>query len=164
MSIALTWLDLNTWLIELGSRRLLVDPWFVGPMTFGLPSWLLQLERPRPRPCPEQLDVVLLSQGLPDHCHPPSLARLDRNIPVIAPASAAKVVQTLGFGNLTILKPGECHQFLDLHIHATRGSAIGPGQQENGYVLHSVIANTCLYYEPHGHHDLGLSDFGTSGG
>jgi len=160
MGMALTWLDLNTWLIELGSRRILLDPWLVGPMTFGLPSWLLQLFRPSPRPCPDRLDVVLLSQGLPDHCHPPSLACLDRNIPVIAPPSAAKVLQTLEFERMTILKPGESHVFGDLHIQATLGSAIGPLQQENGYVLQSTTTLLSVYYEPHGQHDPGLATFG----
>ena len=31
----LTWLDSNSWLIEMGGQRILLDPWLSGPLVFG---------------------------------------------------------------------------------------------------------------------------------
>ncbi|WP_322742709.1 MBL fold metallo-hydrolase [Synechocystis salina] len=31
----LTWYDSNSWLIEMGGQRILLDPWLVGDLTFG---------------------------------------------------------------------------------------------------------------------------------
>ncbi|MGL6282525.1 MAG: MBL fold metallo-hydrolase, partial [Microcoleaceae cyanobacterium] len=36
----LTWLDSNSWLIEIADRKLLIDPWLVGPLVFGNFTWL----------------------------------------------------------------------------------------------------------------------------
>lgn len=77
----LTWLESNTWLWELGYTRILVDPWFVGALTFGNTPWLFQAERSRPCAMPTDVDVILLSQGLPDHCHKPTLRTCDRALP-----------------------------------------------------------------------------------
>ncbi len=154
----LTWLDLNTWLVELDDCRILVDPWFVGPMTLGLPAWALRLDRPQPRPIPENLDLVLISQGLPDHAHAPSLTALDRHLPIIGPPSAANLVKNLGFTAMTVLQPGEIWQLEDrLKIQATVGAPIGPLRQENGYVLRAGRSGDSLYYEPHGFPDPNLS-------
>jgi L-ascorbate metabolism protein UlaG (beta-lactamase superfamily) len=44
-----TWLDSNSWLIELGGRRMLIDPWLVGELVFGQQAWLFKGEHPQPR-------------------------------------------------------------------------------------------------------------------
>ena len=92
----LTWLDSNSWLIEIGSKQILIDPWIVGPLVFGNLSWLFKGERLTPRNIPEKVDLIVLSQGLEDHAHPETLKQLDKNIPVVASPTAAKVVQDLG--------------------------------------------------------------------
>lgn len=153
MSLYLTWLDLNSWLVELDGCGILIDPWLVGPMTFGLPTWLLQLSRVTPRPVPEMIDVILLSQGLPDHTHVPSLQALDRQIPLVCPPSALETVQKLGFQAITVLDHGDTYSLGEIQIQATVGSPIGPLRQENGYVLKSAASACSLYYEPHGYHD-----------
>jgi len=38
----LTWLDSNSWLIELAGKRILLDPWLVGDLTFGNLTWLFR--------------------------------------------------------------------------------------------------------------------------
>src|SRR6476469_2445707 len=103
----LTWLDSNSWLIEMGGQRILLDPWLVGPLMFGNINWLFKGTRPQERPIPDRIDLILLSQGLEDHTHPPTLQQLDRNIPVVASPNAAKVVRELGYKQVTTLTHGE---------------------------------------------------------
>ncbi|MFQ3679550.1 MAG: MBL fold metallo-hydrolase [Pseudanabaenaceae cyanobacterium] len=151
----LTWLDSNTWLWELAQQRVLVDPWLVGPLNFGGLSWLFEARRRSPRPLPENLDVILLSQGLPDHAHPPTLqaivAQGGAKIPVVASYGGAQVAAGLGFEDVTVLAPGQRWQRGNLVIRATLGAPTGPTVRENGYVVTS--AEGSLYYEPHGYPD-----------
>lgn len=154
----LTWLESNTWLWELGNTRILVDPWFVEPLTFGNTPWLFQAERSRPCEIPTDIDAILLSQGLPDHCHEPTLRACDRALPVIASPSAAKVAQSLGFETVVTLTPRQTYTYRDLTIQATKGARLGPTQQENGYILRCGAQS--LYYEPHGCHDPWLRTYG----
>ncbi|MFM7716189.1 MAG: MBL fold metallo-hydrolase, partial [Microcystis sp.] len=74
----LTWLDSNSWLIEIGGKRLLLDPWLVGSLTFGNLTWLFEGKKTANHAIPEHIDLILLSQGLEDHAHPPTLQVLDR--------------------------------------------------------------------------------------
>jgi L-ascorbate metabolism protein UlaG (beta-lactamase superfamily) len=151
----LTWLDSNSWLIELGGKRILLDPWLVGNLSFGDLPWLFQGTKTVDRPIPANIDLILLSQGLPDHAHPPTLAVLDRSIPVVGSPSAAKVVQKLGYQTVTALAPGESYHFAQIEIKAVPGSPVGPTAIENGYILRAD--DTSLYYEPHGYHSPTLA-------
>jgi L-ascorbate metabolism protein UlaG (beta-lactamase superfamily) len=152
----LTWLDSNSWLIELGAKRILLDPWLVGSLTFGNLDWLFKGSRSQERPIPEAIDLILLSQGLPDHAHPPTLERLDRSIPVVGSVGAAQVVRSLGYQQVTVLAPGETFELNQLQIKATPGSVVGPTTVENGYLLKDLTQGTTLYYEPHGSHPAAL--------
>lgn len=149
----LTWLDSNTWLIEIGGKRILIDPWLVGSLVFGNLDWLFKGSRRTERPIPENIDLILLSQGLDDHTHPPTLKQLNRTIPVVGSASAAKVVQELGYTEVTALAHGETFTLNNqVEIQATPGSPIGPKVRENGYLLKELDSGLTLYYEPHGFH------------
>ncbi|MBC6476050.1 MAG: MBL fold metallo-hydrolase [Hormoscilla sp. GM102CHS1] len=53
-------------LIELGDKRILLDPWLVGDLVFGNLTWFFKGSRPQPRPIPENIDLIILSQGLED--------------------------------------------------------------------------------------------------
>jgi L-ascorbate metabolism protein UlaG (beta-lactamase superfamily) len=131
----LTWLDSNSWLLEIGQHRILIDPWLVGSLTFANLDWLFKGSRTKERPIPENIDLIVLSQGLEDHAHPPTLKQLDRNIPVVASPNAAKVVQELGYTSVTTLAHGETYKLnQQLEITAVPGSPIGPTLIENGYV------------------------------
>lgn len=155
----LTWLDNNSWLIEMGGQRILLDPWLVGSLIFSNLPWLFRGEHTQPPPIPEQVDLILLSQGLEDHAHPETLRQLDRSIPVVASANAAKVVQALGYNQITTLAPGASYAVTDrLTIQAVPGSPIGPLLVENGYLLTDHQTGTKLYYEPHGNHSPSLKD------
>jgi L-ascorbate metabolism protein UlaG (beta-lactamase superfamily) len=149
----LTYLDSNSWLIELAGKRILLDPWLVGPLVFGNQPWFFKGERPTPCPIPEQIDLILLSQGLPDHAHPPTLKELNRDIPVVASINAAKVVKALGYRKVTALDHGETFTWDDeVKIQAFPGSPVGPLRVENAFVLTDLLNDSSLYYEPHGFH------------
>lgn len=154
----LTYLDSNSWLIEMGGKRILLDPWLVGSLVFGNLPWLFKGEKQTSRPIPENIDLILLSQGLEDHAHPPTLKQLDRNIPVVGSPSAAKVVQELGYSQIKALKHGEESTFDGIKIKAFPGSPIGPTLVENGYLIEELVSNYTLYYEPHGYHSPSLKE------
>lgn len=122
----LTWLDSNSWLLELSNQRILIDPWLVDALTFGNLDWLFKGYRPQERAIPENIDLILLSQGLEDHAHPQTLKQLNPNIPVVASPNAAKVVQALGYTSVTTLVHGESFTFNNqIEIRAFPGSPIG---------------------------------------
>ncbi|MBD2568839.1 MBL fold metallo-hydrolase [Anabaena lutea] len=148
-----TWLDSNSWLMEIGGQRILIDPWLVSSLTFNNLDWLFKGSRLQERPIPENIDLILLSQGLEDHAHPPTLKQLDRNIQVVASPNAAKVVEKLGYTQVITLAHGEHFTLNDqVEIKAFPGSPIGPTLIENGYLLKELASNLTLYYEPHGYH------------
>jgi hypothetical protein len=145
-ALTATYLGANGWLLDFGGTRVLVDPWFTGPLSFGPMDWLLKGELASPQPVPEELDLVLLSQGLPDHCHPPSLALLPPALPVVASPTAARKAEQLGFTRVTPLRPDESHAHGSLRITATAGAAVP--QIENGWLLDHPAGS--VYLEPHG--------------
>jgi hypothetical protein len=145
-ALTATYLGANGWLLDFGGLRVLVDPWFTGPLSFGPMDWLLKGELSSPQPVPERVDLLLLSQGLPDHCHPPSLALLPSDLAVVGSPMAARKAQQLGFSQVNSLRPGETHQHGSLTITATAGAAVP--QIENGWLLDHPAGN--LYLEPHG--------------
>ncbi len=150
----LTWIDLNSWIFHVAGQTILVDPWLVDPLEFyGLP-WLFTAYHTTPVAyTPTTLppiDLILLSQGVDDHCHKPTLQQLDRSIPVVASPTAAKVVRSLGYQAVTELAHWQELTIGDtLQITAIPGATIQPGQVENGYLLRSRPGNSTLYYEPH---------------
>ena len=155
----LTYLDSNSWLIEIDSKRILLDPWLVGELTFANATWLFRGKKNNQREIPENIDLILLSQGLEDHAHPPTLKKLDKQIPVVASPSAAKVVKELGYTNITALDFGESFELgSQVSIEAVPGSPVGPTLKENGYIIKGLESDKSIYYEPHGYHDASLKD------
>ncbi|ASC69544.1 hypothetical protein XM38_004710 [Halomicronema hongdechloris C2206] len=153
----LTWLDNNSWLLEVAQKRYLIDPWLVGPLVFGQQAWLIKGVKLDPPPIPEAIDGILLSQGLEDHAHPETLKQLDRRIPVVASANGAKVVAALGYERVTALDHGQSTTLDDtLDITAVPGAPIGPFLVENGYLLCDRTTGLRLFYEPHGFHNDSL--------
>jgi len=159
-SMQLTWFGANSWLLE-WQQRILIDPWLVGSLVFGGQTWLFQGERGRPlEVLPANIDLILLSQGLADHAHRPTLEKLDRTIPVVGSVSAAEVAQRLGYRTVTALAHGQTYRLAEqIEIQAVPGAPIGL-QQENGYLLRDLNSDLRLYYEPHGFHDPSLSNQG----
>lgn len=155
----LTWLDSNSWLIEIGGKRILLDPWLVGSLVFGNLDWLFKGSRTADRQIPENIDLILLSQGLEDHAHPPTLKQLDKTIPVVGSPGAAKVAQNLGYTQVTALVHGEKFTLNNtVEIKAFPGSPIGPTTVENAYLVKELETELTLYYEPHGYHSPSLKE------
>ncbi|MBD2447107.1 MBL fold metallo-hydrolase [Nostoc sp. FACHB-152] len=148
----ITWLDNNSWLIEMGGQKILIDPWLVGSLSFNL-DWLFKGSLKQERLITEKIDLILLSQGLADHSHIPTLKQLDPHIPVVASPNAAKIVQELGYISVTSLAHGESFKLNNqIEIKAFPGSPIGPTLVENSYFLKELDTGITLYYEPHGYH------------
>ena len=150
----LTRIDLNSWIFHLAGQTILVDPWLVDPLVFYGQPWLFTAYHNTPVAfTPDTLppiDLILISQGLDDHCHRPTLSKLDRTIPAIASPTAAKVLSSLGYTNITSLTNWQESNFKEkLQITAVPGAEIQPGQEENGYLLKDLTNGETLYYEPH---------------
>jgi L-ascorbate metabolism protein UlaG (beta-lactamase superfamily) len=156
----LTWLDSNSWLWEIGNQRILLDPWLVGSLTFGNVDWFFKGYRTQERAIPENIDLILLSQGLEDHAHPPTLKQLNHEIPVLASPKAAKVVEELGYRDITPLNFGESFTLNNqVEITAVPGSTVGYNLVENGYLITELNSGFKLYYEPHGNHSPEIKKF-----
>ena len=146
-----TYYGANSWLLELSGKRILVDPWLVGSLIFANSPWLFKGDRAQPlEALPDNIDLILLSQGLEDHAHRPTLEKLDKSIPIVASPAATKIVKALGYTTVTSLAPGETTTVGEsLTIQALSGAPIGL-QVENGYLLTDIQTDYRVYYEPHG--------------
>jgi hypothetical protein len=120
--------------VEAAGERILIDPILRdGPFARGL----LAIDPPRrlhpaklPRPT-----ALAFTHAHTDHFDPPSLARLDRGIPVIAPPDAALRAQllALGFRDVRTLAPGRALALGALRLEATR--SLKPRSDEIGLVV-----------------------------
>lgn len=158
----LTYYGANSWLMEFDDLRILIDPWLVGSLVFANMNWLFKGDRTEPiESIPDNIDLILLSQGLEDHAHRPTLKQMDRQIPVVASPNGAKVATELGYTDVVAIAPGETHTVQDrLEIRALSGAPIGL-QVENGYWLKYIPSNTTIYYEPHGFPPSALDELGS---
>ena len=146
MTIKATYYGANGWLLELEKTRILIDPWLHGDLTFPPGDWLIKGELIKEIDIPSEIDYLLLTQGQPDHAHPPTLKKIDRNIPVIGSESASKIANKIGFNKINKLKPGEFFKKDDLIIQATTGASVP--NVENGYIIDQGLDS--IYIEPHG--------------
>ena len=153
MKFSATYLGSSGWVIDLGDFRILIDPWIKGKLSFPPGPWLIEGTLKKEIGVPEGVNLILLTQGLADHSHKPSLATLPKSIPVVGSSSAIKVAKGLGFLEVYELQAGEKRNFLNLQIEATSGALVP--NPENGYLL----SHSCgtLYIEPHGFLDGNIS-------
>ncbi len=153
-TFAAIYLGSSGWIVQLGDRRVLIDPWLRGTLSFSPGPWLIEGRLDKDLEIPQNIDLLLLTQGLPDHCHPQSLQYLSKNIPVIGSASAAKIVRELGFQDVIQLKPGENIKCKDILVSASSGALVP--NIENGYILNHISGS--LYVEPHGFLDENIQN------
>ncbi|XP_050374057.1 uncharacterized protein LOC126791625 [Argentina anserina] len=157
----LTYLEGNSWLWEVGGVKLLVDPILVGNLDFGIP-WVYDaakkfLKNFQLSDVPE-VDCLLITQSLDDHCHLKTLKPLSEKYPtlrVISTPNAKALLDPL-FSNVTYLEPGQNSEIEAINgsrvkVQATAGPVLGPPWQrpENGYLVVSPQGKFTLYYEPH---------------
>ncbi len=152
MALEATYLGSSGWVINFGSTRVLIDPWLTGTLKFPPGSWLIEGSLEKDLDVPSGINMVLLTQGLADHAHLPSLELLNRSIPVIGSSSAFKVVKSLGFKSVFKLNPGDQKIINGISIQATAGAPVP--NTENGYLISS--GHGSIYIEPHGFLDPSL--------
>ncbi len=146
MTIKATYYGANGWLIEMDQTRILIDPWLTGDLTFPPGDWLIKGQLKKEVDVPNDIDFLLLTQGQPDHAHPPTLKLINKGIQVIASEAATKLASKIGFSKINTLKPGEIFKQNNLIIEATSGASVP--NLENGYIIDLGINS--IYIEPHG--------------
>ena len=146
MTFQATYLGSNGWIIEFKRTKIVIDPWLLGDLIFPPGGWFFKGTLKNEIPTPRDIDLILLTQGLPDHCHIPSLKRFPRETNIICSKSASKILEKLYFESINIMQPGENLRFNDIRIEATSGAPVP--QIENGYILETNDGS--FYIEPHG--------------
>uniref|UniRef100_A0A061RPC4 Zn-dependent hydrolase of the beta-lactamase fold protein n=1 Tax=Tetraselmis sp. GSL018 TaxID=582737 RepID=A0A061RPC4_9CHLO len=151
----------NSWQLRLPKTGvgILVDPWLVGKLTFADQDWLFKGSKISEMPSLKQVeletDLLLITQGLDDHAHRPTLKQLSKTTPVVASPSAATVCRELGFQDVTELRAGDRCTACDdrVSIWATEGALVGGppwSTREAGFVIRErVSGGISVYYEPH---------------
>lgn len=159
------YLETNSWSVTVNNDiEIAIDPVLAAPLDFGIPLLYTGKKRyidgqKELQRMVETTDYVLLSQGLDDHAHAPTLkqlAKLRPDMSYIAPPSALAVLEACGIspGCVTTLVPGRAIDLTKkskrVTITATKGALVGPPWQatENGYIIRPEIGAS-FYYEPH---------------
>ena len=154
MAFEATYLGSNGWLIKFQKTNLIIDPWLKGDLIFPPCQWFFKVSLEEEILIDKKIDIILLTQGLPDHCHVPTLEMFRKNIPIICPKSAIETLEKIGFSSIKMLKPTEKTKQFNLSFEATAGAPVP--QVENGYIVKDDQDNG-FYIEPHGYLDENLN-------
>ncbi len=123
-AVRITYVGHATVLVEMNGVRLLTDPVLrrrVGPLRrHGAP--------PDPG-LAEDVDAVLISHLHHDHADVPSLRRLSRTVPVLAPPGAGDFLARLGFGDIRELAPGDSGAVGGVRVTATEANHPAGGRR-----------------------------------
>lgn len=139
---------------------IVIDP-LASQLDFGIPAVyrgnkpVLSQEETLACICEAKPSHCLLSQGLDDHTHPPTLQVLSDLLPdlqyICAPSAYEKAKSIIKgpSKNIRVLKPNESIHIQSSVLTATKGALVGPPWQarENGWVLE--ISGKRIYMEPH---------------
>ena len=155
MTFEATYLGSNGWFIKFEKTNLIIDPWLKGDLIFPLGEWFFKGSLEKELSICKDIDIILLTQGLPDHCHIPTLKMFKKDIPIICPKSARGILEKIGFNSIEVLKPTEKTNKFNLIFEATAGAPVP--QIENGYIVKDDQDNS-FYIEPHGYLDENLSN------
>jgi len=154
MTFEATYLGSNGWLIKFKKTNLIIDPWLKGDLIFPPGEWFFKGSLEEEISIDKEIDIILLTQGLPDHCHIPTLEMFRKDIPIICPKSASGILEKIGFNSIKVLKPSEKTNKFNLSFEATAGAPVP--QIENGYIVKDDQDNG-FYIEPHGYLDENLN-------
>ena len=150
MTFEATYLGSNGWLIKFDKTNLIIDPWLTGDLVFPPGEWFFKGSLENEILIDVDINLILLTQGLPDHCHIPSLKKFRQDINIICPNSAKDVLEKEGFTSIKVIKPSEKINQQGLEIEATAGAPVP--QIENGYIVKDHKGKG-FYIEPHGYLD-----------
>ena len=154
MTFEATYLGSNGWLIKFEKTNLIIDPWLKGDLIFPPGEWFFKGSIKEEILIDKEIDIILLTQGLPDHCHVPTLEMFRKDIPIICPKSAVKTLEKIGFSSIKMINPTEKTKQFNLSFEATAGAPVP--QIENGYIVKDDQDNG-FYIEPHGYLDEDLN-------
>ena len=154
MTFEATYLGSNGWFIKFKKTNLIIDPWLKGDLIFPPGEWFFKGSLKEEILIKKEIDIILLTQGLPDHCHVPTLEMFRKDISIICPKSAFETLEKIGFSSIKILKPTERTNQFNLSFEATAGAPVP--QIENGYIVKDD-QNNGFYIEPHGYLDENLN-------
>ena len=154
MTFKATYLGSNGWLIIFKKTKLIIDPWLKGDLIFPPGEWFFKGSLEEEISIDKKIDIILLTQGLPDHCHVPTLELFRKDIPIICPKSAVGTLKKIGFSSIKVLNPTEKTNHFNLSFEATAGAPVP--QIENGYIVKDD-QNNGFYIEPHGYLDETLN-------
>jgi L-ascorbate metabolism protein UlaG (beta-lactamase superfamily) len=137
VGLEITWLGHASVLIELDGARLLTDPLVrrrAGP--------LVRIAPPVDPATTRGSDAVVISHLHGDHMHLPSLRRIERLGPLVAPAGAARWLERHGQRDVHEVRAGDEVRVGAVQVVAvpaehgdTRGHPFGPKAAPLGYVM-----------------------------
>lgn len=136
----LTWIGHSTVLVNLGGVRVLTDPLLRNRV-----AHLRRIEPVDPAAAVD-VDVVLVSHGHYDHLDVPSLRRLDREIPVVAPRGLAPALRRAGRTRIVEVGEGEDVEFGDVTVRATQAHHPGARQLRKGDALGFLLRGSLTVY------------------
>ena len=103
MAFEAIYLGSNGWLIKFQKTNLIIDPWLKGDLIFPPGEWFFKGSLEKEILIDKEIDIILLTQGLPDHCHVPTLEMFRRDIPIICPKSAVETLEKICFISIKII-------------------------------------------------------------
>ena len=132
----ITWLGHSTVLIRTGDTWILTDPVLRGRM-----AHLRRRLRLLPEDWPARVDAILISHLHLDHCDLPTLRRLGRDIPIVAPSGAGGGLQRRVFRQVEELEVGARREIEQVTIaavpadHSGHRVPFGPTAAAVGYLI-----------------------------
>jgi L-ascorbate metabolism protein UlaG (beta-lactamase superfamily) len=133
---SITWVGHATALLEVDGARVLTDPVLrsrVGPLE--------RTASPPRADVSRDIDVVVISHLHADHADIPSLRRVGRSTPVVAPCGAGKWLLRRGLADVQELRAGQTARVGPLRLTATpalhdgRRRPFGPTAEALGFVV-----------------------------
>lgn len=102
--------DYQSWLLEVGGRRIAIDPWLTTSLKLPPGHWLFGRRReasPTPKEAIAGVDALIITGPFSDHCDPETLSVLPRDVPAYANGPAARRLRGLGFTRVTAMRDGD---------------------------------------------------------
>jgi len=95
-------------LLEYGSKKILFDPWLVGPTYYG--SWFLEPDIGI-EPTKLNVDAIVITHPHPDHFQLETLNLMDKSTPIYFPGFPSRIIENgllnIGWKNVNVV-PWEC--------------------------------------------------------
>lgn len=108
--------------VESKNFKFATDPWAIGP-AFNTGWWLKKKTKSDWIKELNKCSFIYISHNHPDHLHPLTLSKVNKNIPIVVPKfnmdSAGKYMESLGFKNVFRLDFLKDYKFKDTNLNIT---------------------------------------------